>query len=285
MEKHPRLAPLSGKRARFLYSRGNAEAKTPRKKMNLPEKSPLPPRRDRDFDDDADSSNQAKINIRPRRTDESTEPLTKESPNHLLRKTGQSPQIETSIDSTRRRRRSRQNPSRNSNEANQSLNFKILFTLGAMAIFAGSNILVGRFFYNSGVSEGIQRAIDARTPASDTEADALATTNKAFAALLNLRGSKPDRPSTEMLTLLSLQALSETIDESLPSYLSQGHTTPEDFSAAYVAMRLGDFGKAAAILRATESTIPPDLFNYLMNDPVMRRFAKEPRVMGFYEKS
>ena len=162
---------------------------------------------------------------------------------------------------------------------------KILVTIGVLAIFAGSNILVGRFFYGSGVSEGIQRAIDARTPARDAEPLAVATTNKAFAALLNLRGSKPDRPSTEMLTLLSLQALSETMDESLPSYLSQGHTTPEDFCAAYVAMRLGDFGKAAAILRATESTIPPDLFNYLMNDPVMRRFAKEPRVMGFYEKS
>jgi hypothetical protein len=88
-----------------------------------------------------------------------------------------------------------------------------------------------------------------------------------------------------MLTLLSLQVLSDTLDESLPSYLAQGHTTAEDFCAAYVAMRLGDFGKAAAILRATEASMPADLFNYLMNDPVMRRFAREPRVMGFYEES
>jgi hypothetical protein len=254
--------------------------------MILPEKSPLPPRRDTDFDDAAGSSHQPKINIRPRRVDESPEQEPTENSIQRLRKTGQSPQFETSTDSTRRRRRrSRQDPSRHSNQTNRSLNFKILVTLGVLAIFAGSNILVGRFFYGSGVSEGIQRAIDARTPARDTEPAAVATTNKAFAALLNLRGSKPDRPSTEMLTLLSLQALSETMDESLPSYLSQGHTTPEDFCAAYVAMRLGDFGKAAAILRATESTIPFDLFNYLMNDPVMRRFAREPRVMGFYEKS
>jgi hypothetical protein len=254
--------------------------------MILPEKSPLPPRRDTDFDDAAGSSHQPKINIRPRRVDESPEQEPTENSIQRLRKTGQSPQFETSTDSTRRRRRrSRQDSSRHSNQTNRSLNFKILVTLGVLAIFAGSNILVGRFFYGSGVSEGIQRAIDARTPARDTEPAAVATTNKAFAALLNLRGSKPDRPSTEMLTLLSLQALSETMDESLPSYLSQGHTTPEDFCAAYVAMRLGDFGKAAAILRATESTIPSDLFNYLMNDPVMRRFAREPRVMGFYEKS
>ena len=168
---------------------------------------------------------------------------------------------------------------------NRSWNFKILAIVALLAIFAASNILVGRFFYGSGVSEGIQRAIDARTPAKDDEPLAVATTNKAFAALLNLRGSKPDRASTEMMTILCLQALSETLDEYLPSYLSQGHTTTEDFCAAYVAMRLGDFGKAAAILRATEPTIAPDFFNYLMNDPVMRQFAKEPRVMGFYEKS
>jgi len=169
--------------------------------------------------------------------------------------------------------------------SNRSLNFKILAAVAVVAIFAGSNILVGRFFYGSGVSEGIQRAIDARTPLKEDEPLAVATTNKAFAAMLNLRSSEPDRASTEMITLLCLQALSETMDEFLPSYLSQVHTTPEDFCAAYVAMRLGDFGKAAAILRATEPTIPSDLFNYLMNDPIMRRFAKEPRVMGFYEKS
>jgi hypothetical protein len=253
--------------------------------MILPEKSPLPPRRDTDFDNAASSSHQPKINIRPRRVDESTELEPTENSSQRLRKTGQSPQFETSTDSTRRRRRSRQDSSRHSNQTNRPRSFKILATVAGLAIFAGSNILVGRFFYGSGVSEGIQRAIDARTPLKEDEPLAVATTNKAFAALLNLRGSKPDRASTEMITLLCLQALSETMDEYLPSYLFQGHTTPEDFCAAYVAMRLGDFGKAAAILRTTEPTIPSDLFNYLMNDPVMRRFAKEPRVVGFYEKS
>jgi len=252
--------------------------------MSLPEKTSLPPRRDRGLEENPDSPHEMKGNIRPRRVDEAHEAEPTENSIHRLRRTGQSPQFETSSDSSRRRRRSR-DESKRRNGTNKARNLKILVALFALAIFVGSNILVGRFFYHSGVSEGIQRAIDARTPARDADLAAVATTNKAFAALLNLRGSQPDRPSTEMLTLLSLQALSETVDESLPSYLSQGHTTPEDFCAAYVAMRLGDFGKAAAILRDTESTIPPDLFNYLMNDPVMRRFAKEPRVMGFYEKS
>ena len=252
--------------------------------MSLPERSPLPPRRDKDFNDAADSSQQTQMNIRPRRFDENPDVEAVENSSQRLRKTWQSSELEHASNGTRRRRRSRQDSSKRMDGLN-SWNFKILAIVALLAIFAASNILVGRFFYGSGVSEGIQRAIDARTPAKDAEPLAVATTNKAFAALLNLRGSKPDRASTEMMTILCLQALSETLDEYLPSYLSQGHTTPEDFCAAYVAMRLGDFGKAAAILRATEPTIPSDFFNYLMNDPVMRRFAKEPRVMGFYEKS
>ena len=252
--------------------------------MSLPERSPLPPRRDKDFNDAADSSQQTQMNIRPRRVDENPDVEAVENSSQRLRKTWQSSELEHASNGTRRRRRSRQDSSKRMDGLN-SWNFKILAIVAVLAIFAASNIFVGRFFYGSGVSEGIQRAIDARTPAKDDEPLAVATTNKAFAALLNLRGSKPDRASTEMITLLCLQALSETLDEYLPSYLSQGHTTPEDFCAAYVAMRLGDFGKAAAILRATEPTIPSDFFNYLMNDPVMRRFAKEPRVMGFYEKS
>ena len=253
--------------------------------MSLPERSSLPQRRESDFDDAADSSQQTQMNIRPRRVDENPDVEAIENSSQHPHKTWQSPESEPGSNGTRRRRRSRQDSSKRMDGSNRLWNFKILLTFAVLAIFAASNILVGRFFYGSGVSEGIQRAIDVRTPAKDDEPLAVATTNKAFAALLNLRDSKPDRASTEMITLLCLQVLSETPDEYLPTYLAQSHTTPEDFCAAYVAMRLGDFGKAAAILRATEPTIPADFFNYLMNDPVMRRFAKEPRVMGFYEKS
>lgn len=185
----------------------------------------------------------------------------------------------------RRRRRSARDFSSSAGSEMPDWNWKIMATAGVLAVLLISNFVAGRFFYQAGLSEGILRAVDARTPSNENEEVSTATTNKAFAALLNLRNSKPDRPSIEMLTLLALQALSQTQDDLLPSYLAQGHTTPEDFCAAYVAMRQGDFGKAAAILRATESSIPPDLFDYLMNDAVMRRFAKEPRVMGFYEKS
>lgn len=252
--------------------------------MNQPGKSFIPPRRDRNFENEADD-NSSQTSIRPRRIDADHSAETAEPPTPHLRRTGLTPQIELSQEGTRRRRRSKQDSSKRAEGKDRLLNFKILVSAAVLVVFAVSNILVGRFFYGSGVSEGIRRATDARTPVKDEEPASVTATHKAFAALLNLRGSKPDRVSSEMITLLCLQALAETPDEFLPAYLSQGHTTPEDFCAAYVAMRLKDFGKAAAILRATEPTIPSDLFNYLMNDPVMRQFAKEPRVMGFYEKT
>jgi len=252
--------------------------------MNLPEKSPIPPRRDTVFHGGTDH-HAAHTKIHPRRIDAETSMGNTENPVFQMDRSGQAPHAETSSGGARRRRRSHQDSSRRAEGKNRSLNLKILVAAGILAVFVVSNILIGHFFYGSGVSEGIQRATEARTPAKEGEPASVAASHTAFAALLNLRGSNPDRASTELITLLCLQALGESPDEYLPSFLSQGHTTAEDFCAAYVAMRLGDFGKASAILRATEPTIPSDLFNYLMNDPVMRRFAKEPRVMGFYEKS
>ena len=67
--------------------------------------------------------------------------------------------------------------------------------------------MVGRFFYQSGMSEGILRAVDARTPSNESEIESTSTTNKAFAALLNLRGSKPDRPAIEMLKGAGIETL------------------------------------------------------------------------------
>ena len=253
--------------------------------MNPPDDSSMPVGKDSSSDDSPGIPRHNKLNIRPRGIDGHPEPEPTGDSRHQLRRTGNLPAFEDSLQQTRRRRRSRGDSPKPVRTDRSRWNWKIIAALGLSAILVASNVVVGRFFYQSGVAEGIQRATDAHPPSHDASSVATTTTHKAFAALLNLRGAKPDRPSTEMLTLLALQALEETSDENLPSYLSQGHTTPEDFCAAYIAMRLGDFGNAAAILRATEKTIPPDLFDYLVNDSVMRRFAREPRVMGFYEKS
>jgi hypothetical protein len=229
--------------------------------------------------------NPERLILSPRRIDSIDEANSGGQPVPMPREDGQIPSIGASTSHKRRRRRSSKDFLPSKSPSAPVWNWKLVTLGGVLAVLAGSNIMVGRFFYQSGMSEGILRAVDARTPSNESEIESTSTTNKAFAALLNLRGSKPDRPAIEMLTTLALQALSETQNDQLPTYLSQGHTTTEDLCAAYVAMRLGDFGKAAAILRATEPTIPPDLFNYLMNDSVMRQFVKEPRVMGFYEKS
>ena len=253
--------------------------------MNSPDESSLPAKKDRDFEDSTERPRHDKLNIRPRGIDEHSEPDPDENPRSHPRKTGHLPVFDASPDRTHRRRRSRKDSLKAVKTGFPFQNWKTIAAIALSAIFVASNIFVGHFFYHSGVAEGIKRATDAHSPMQDTASPATAATHKAFGALLNLRGTKPDRPSTEILTLLCLQALEQTGDDNLPSYLSQGHTTPEDFCAAYVAMRLGDFGKAAAILRATEKAIPPDLFIYLINDSVMRRFAREPRLMGFYEKS
>lgn len=157
----------------------------------------------------------------------------------------------------------------------------ILLVAGAVAAaFAAASWLVGGFFYESGLSEGMRRGLDASS--IDSQSAAGENNDPVFSALLNTRPSKLDRPTTELLATLVLDKLRETTKDRLPGYLRPGHSTVEDFAAAYVAMRLGDFGQAAAILRETEPKIPPDLFKYLMNEPAMREFAREPRVMGFY---
>ncbi|MBU6183529.1 MAG: hypothetical protein KGR46_12055 [Verrucomicrobia bacterium] len=157
----------------------------------------------------------------------------------------------------------------------------ILLVAGAVAAaFAAASWLVGGFFYESGLSEGMRRGLDASS--IDSQSAAGENNDPVFSALLNIRPSKLDRPTTELLATLVLDKLRDTTKERLPGYLKPGHSTVEDFADAYVAMRLGDFGQAAAILRETEPKIPPDLFKYLMNEPAMREFAREPRVMGFY---
>lgn len=156
----------------------------------------------------------------------------------------------------------------------------LLVAAAVAAAFAAASWLVGGFFYESGLSEGMRRGLDASS--IDSQSAAGENNDPVFSALLNIRPSKLDRPTTELLATLVLDKLRDTTKDRLPGYLKPGHSTVEDFAAAYVAMRLGDFGQAAAILRETEPKIPPDLFKYLMNEPAMREFAREPRVMGFY---
>jgi len=81
------------------------------------------------------------------------------------------------------------------------------------------------------------------------------------------------------LALLSLQK-----EENVPPPASPDITgIPEqDIPMAYALMRQGNFVAAAAILKNSQTLISPDLFAYLIDDPALRKFRKEPPLAGFY---
>lgn len=81
------------------------------------------------------------------------------------------------------------------------------------------------------------------------------------------------------LALLNLQFLP---DGELPADINPDKDVASLFSAAYVAMRKGDFARAADLLRAGRERFPGDLYYYLVNDPAMRKFVSRPEVAEFY---
>jgi hypothetical protein len=52
---------------------------------------------------------------------------------------------------------------------------------------------------------------------------------------------------------------------------------------AYAAMRVGDFEQAAQLLRIARDVMTFESFDYLINDPAFRRFAREPQLAEFYQ--
>jgi len=55
-----------------------------------------------------------------------------------------------------------------------------------------------------------------------------------------------------------------------------------DFPAAYALLKQENFSAAAALLSETEKQISPDLFSFLINDPAMRKYARQPALAGLY---
>ena len=82
------------------------------------------------------------------------------------------------------------------------------------------------------------------------------------------------------LALLNLQFLP---DGELPAGINPDKDIAALFSAAYVAMRKGDFSRAADILRTGRDRLPPDLYYYLVNDPAMRKFVSRPEVAEYFQ--
>jgi len=55
------------------------------------------------------------------------------------------------------------------------------------------------------------------------------------------------------------------------------------FSSAYIAMRRGDFARAATLLKTARNRLPADLYYYLVNDPALRKYVRENELKGLYE--
>lgn len=105
-------------------------------------------------------------------------------------------------------------------------------------------------------------------------------------ALALLRGARsrlnPVDSHSVVDVTIDLTTLQETPDSGLPQVSDPGKDLASAFSAAYIAMRKGDFDRAAASVKIAQKLAPPDLFYYLINDPALRRYAAEPVLQEFF---
>jgi tetratricopeptide (TPR) repeat protein len=109
-------------------------------------------------------------------------------------------------------------------------------------------------------------------------------TDEALALLKGARSRlNPVDSHTVVDVSLMLMKLQQTPDAELPRNLPAAGDLASGFGAAYVAMRTGDFAKAAAILTTCRERTAPDLFDYLVNDPAFRRYVSEPALAKFYQ--
>jgi len=84
-------------------------------------------------------------------------------------------------------------------------------------------------------------------------------------------------------TSLAILSLQEKADADLPNDLDPDKDIPTLYSAAYVAMRTGDFGKAAGLLKTARERLPADLYYYLVNDPALRKYVRQKELEGLYQ--
>ncbi|MEI6490920.1 MAG: hypothetical protein WCO94_00105 [Verrucomicrobiota bacterium] len=106
-------------------------------------------------------------------------------------------------------------------------------------------------------------------------------------ALALLRGARsrlnPVDSHSVVDVTIGLATLQDTPDDQLPQIAEPGKDMVSAFTAAYVAMRKGDFVRAAACANIARKLAAPDLFDYLINDPAIRRYAGEPKLKEFFQ--
>lgn len=83
-------------------------------------------------------------------------------------------------------------------------------------------------------------------------------------------------------TSIALLDLEETPDEKLPKEIPLRPDPSSVFASAYLLMRQGDFAGAGQILSAARESLPAETYNYLVNDPALRKFARHPELEGLF---
>ena len=83
-------------------------------------------------------------------------------------------------------------------------------------------------------------------------------------------------------TSLSLLNLQQTPNDKLPENLDSDKDPSSLVSAAYLAMRKNDVPVVKALLAKARERLSPALYNYLINDPAIRVFSRNPQMAGLF---
>jgi len=81
---------------------------------------------------------------------------------------------------------------------------------------------------------------------------------------------------------LELMRLETLPVEQLPPAEASSDDVRKVFPAAYAAMRRGDFPQAAALLQKCRESLPADVFDYLIFDPVILKYRDQPELKVFF---
>ena len=69
----------------------------------------------------------------------------------------------------------------------------------------------------------------------------------------------------------------------LPATVVATDNVSELFPAGYAALRRGDNEAAAAAFKKSRALLSPEMFDYLINDPAIRRYSEVPAMREFYQ--
>lgn len=85
-----------------------------------------------------------------------------------------------------------------------------------------------------------------------------------------------------MEVTLAFMEIEETPVGELPTDVPAGDNVVRLFPAAFSAMRRGDFDQAASLLQRCQQALSVDAFDYLVNDPALRRYLGRPELRPFF---